>query len=99
MVWGVFVQRVRIPVSGGTTDESLVTKSLAESRIALEALAALAGNSPFLAGPTLSLADLHAYPILRYLSLAPEGRAAICEYGAVAEWLARLSSRQVCSGP
>lgn len=93
MVWGVFVQRVRLPMTGGSTDESLVAKSLKESRIALEALAALVGDSPFLAGNTLSLADLHAYPILRYFSLAPEGQTAIGEHRAVAEWLARLGTR------
>ena len=93
MVWGVFVQRVRIPMTGGTTDEALVAKSLKESRTALEALAALAGDSPFLAGTTLSLADLHAYPMLRYLSLAPEGQAAIGDHRGVAEWLARLGTR------
>jgi len=93
MVWGVFVQRVRIPMTGGTTDEALVAKSLKESRTALEALAALAGDSPFLAGTTLSLADLHAYPMLRYLSLAPEGQAAIGDHRGLAEWLARLGAR------
>jgi glutathione S-transferase len=93
MVWGVFVQRVRFPMAGGTTDEALVAKSMKESRIALEALAALVGDSPFLAGATLSLADLHAYPILRYFALAPEGQAAIGEHRAVAEWLARLGGR------
>lgn len=93
MVWGVFVQRVRIPMTGGSTDEALVAKSLKESRIALEALAAIVGNSPFLAGTALSLADLHAYPILRYFSLASEGQAAIGEHRAVAEWLTRLDTR------
>lgn len=93
MVWGVFVQRVRIPLTGGSTDESLVAKSLKESRLALEALSALVGDSPFLAGAALSLADLHAYPILRYLSLAPEGEAAIGEHRALASWLARLGTR------
>ena len=73
MVWGVFVQRVRIPVTGGTTDEALVAMSLKESRTALDALAALAGDSPYLAGTTLSLADLHAYPMLR-LSFPCAGR-------------------------
>jgi glutathione S-transferase len=93
MVWGVFVQRVRIPMTRGSTDESLVAKSLKESRIALEALAALVGDSPFLAGTTLSLADLHAYPILRYFSLTSEGQVAIGEHRAVAEWLAKLGTR------
>ena len=93
MVWGVFVQRVRIPMTGGATDEPLVAKSLEQARTALEALAALAGDSPFLAGTSLSLADLHAYPMLRYLSLAPEGEAAIGEHRTVVEWLARLGTR------
>lgn len=93
MVWGVFVQRVRLPMTGGSTDEALVARSLKESRLALGALAALAGNSPFLAGADLSLADLHAYPMLRYLSLAPEGQAVIDEHPTVAQWLTRLSTR------
>ena len=93
MVWGVFVQRVRIPMTGGSTDESLVAKSLKESRIALEALAAVVADSPFFAGTTLSLADLHAYPILRYFSLAPEGQAAIDEHRALTKWLAKLGTR------
>ena len=93
MVWGVFVQRVRLPMTGGTTNEGLVASSMKESRTALKALVALAGDSPFLAGATLSLADLHAYPMLRYLSLAPEGQAAIGEHRPVAEWLARLGTR------
>lgn len=93
MVWGVFVQRVRIPMTGGTTDEALVARSLKESRVALGALSVLAGDSPFLAGTALSLADLHAYPMVRYFSLASEGQAAIDEHPALAKWLARMSRR------
>ena len=93
MVWGVFVQRVRIPMTGGIADEALFAASLKESRTALKAIEALIGDAPFLAGTTLSLADLHAYPILRYLSLAPEGQSVIGECRAVAEWLARLGAR------
>lgn len=35
MVWGVFVQRVRILMTGGTADEALAPKSLKESHTAL----------------------------------------------------------------
>lgn len=63
MVWGIFVQRVRLPLRGGVADEELVAASVAEARRALAAIASLAGESPFLAGPSLTLADLHAYPI------------------------------------
>lgn len=94
MVWGVFVQKVDVPAAGGTTDESRVASSLMESRIALEALAALCGESPFLTGACLSLADLHAFPMLRYLSLVPEGHAEIQRFRAVAEWLVRIGARE-----
>jgi glutathione S-transferase len=93
MVWGVFVQRMRVPLNGGVTDEKLVAASLKDARVALAALAALAEDSPFLAGPTLSLADLHAYPMLKCFSITPEGQAAINEHPAVARWLSTLGER------
>lgn len=93
MVWGVFVQRVSVPSDGGTPDERLVAASLQEARTALDALETLSSCSPFLAGRDISLADLHAYPMLRYFCLAPEGRAAIAERPSLAAWLTRLASR------
>lgn len=93
MVWGVFVQRVRIPLNGGAADEALVASSLAQARTALGALARIMGRSPWLAGEALSLADLHAYPMLRYFSLAPEGAAAIAENPTLADWIGRLAAR------
>ena len=93
MVWGVFVQRVGIALNGGKPDESLITASLRDARVALAALNSLATGSPFLAGSCVSLADLHAYPILCYFSLAPEGRAAIAEHPVLSDWLRRLACR------
>jgi glutathione S-transferase len=60
MVWGVFVQRIRVPVSGGTPDESQIATSLQASATCVDALEGLLGSAPFLAGEALSLADLHA---------------------------------------
>lgn len=93
MVWGVFVQRVRVPLQGGAADEALISASLQQSRTALAAIASLMDDSPFLVGSALSLADLHAYPMLKYLSLAPEGAAAIAEHPRIATWLARFAER------
>ena len=93
MVWGVFAERMRAAKTGAMCNEDQVAKSLNESRTALKALAALAEDSPFLAGNALSLADLHAYPIMRYFSLVPERKAAIDEYPSILQWLVRISTR------
>lgn len=94
MVWGVFVQRVRIPRTGGRADEDEIAAALSQARTALKALATLAADSPCLAGDTLSLADLHAYPMLRYLELAPEGAAEIAEHPELGEWMERMKGRR-----
>lgn len=86
MVWGVFVQRVRIPANGGTPDEGEITRSLAAAGRCLAALEQLASAGPFLAGDQVTLADLHAYPMLRYLSLAAEGRELLLRHPKLAQW-------------
>ena len=93
MVWGVFVQRLRLPLQGGVADEALISTSLKQARTALVAIAALMDDSAFLVGPALSLADLHAYPMLKCFSLAPEGAAAIAEHPRVATWMSGLAKR------
>ena len=93
MVWDVFVQRVRLPRHGHPTDEHVVASALPKIRTALSALTTLQAESPYLSGASLSLADLHAYPMLKYLSLAPEGQAAIAKQPSLIRWLAALSAR------
>lgn len=93
MVWSVFVERMRVPAQGGRTDESVVARGLEESRRCLHALGRLQEEQPFLTGSALTLADLHAYPILRYLALAPEGAELMADFPAQLQWLERMSSR------
>jgi len=90
MVWGVFVQRVRIPLRGGTPDEKLIRESMPMVEKSLDALAALKRESRFFAGDELTLADLHAYPMIKYLALAPEGRCALEARPSIADWLSAL---------
>jgi glutathione S-transferase len=97
MVWGVFVQRVSVPLSGGTPDEAEIASSLKLSAICLGALNDLLGTAPYFAGGFVSLADLHAFPTLHYFCLAPEGRAMFQQYASLSRWyeimLARPSIR------
>jgi glutathione S-transferase len=74
-------------------DETLIAVSLQTSATCLRALQAGLGGTPFLAGDTLSLADLHAYPMLQALAQAPEGAALLAEHEALQRWFVRMAER------
>ena len=93
MVWGIFVQQVRLPMQGLPSDEQQITKSIGEASAALAFLEGLAPSSASLTGNEFSLADIHAYPMLCYLALAPEGAALLQQYHRLHEWLARMRGR------
>lgn len=93
LVWGVFVQRVSVPLSGGTSNEAEIANSMIAAGTCLRALAHLAEAGPFMVSPNLSLADLHAYPILRCFSLAPEGRALLAEHPPLQAWFNVMRTR------
>lgn len=97
MVWGVFVQRVRIPKNGGAPNEVEIATSLRSSATCLDALEALLGQGPFFAGEHISLADLHAFPILRYFCLAPEGHALLRPHQSLFRWYEAMLTRQSTS--
>lgn len=93
MVWGVFVQRVLVPLDDRLPDESLIAHSLASSLTCLQALEALLGSAPFLSGESISLADLHAFPMLRYFCLTPEGMAALRRHFHLFQWYQTMLTR------
>ena len=98
MVWGVFVQRVRIPSSGGTADEAEIGRALAGAATCLAALEKIVDPRPFLVSEDISLADLHAFPMLRYLSLAPEGRSLLGRHESLQRWLDSMLERPSVRG-
>lgn len=86
MVWEVFVERVRKPVRGETADEAKVAAGLATAQTCLAALTGIMGTCPFLAGDVLSLADLHAAPMIACFRASPEGAAALARHPALSAW-------------
>lgn len=93
MVWGVFVQRVSVPLNGGSPDETEVATSLRSSATCLNALVSLLGPGPTLVGESISLADLHTFPILRCLCLVPEGLALLESHRALQRWYETMLAR------
>lgn len=93
LVWGVYVERVEKPARGEPSDEAHLAAALAEADVCLATLAALMEGGPFLAGPRLSLADLHLAPMVSYFQQAPEGAARLAAHPGLAQWWARMSTR------
>jgi glutathione S-transferase len=93
LVWDVFVERVRAPASGRTPDEAKIAAALPRAEACLAALEDISGDGPFLAGPALSLADLHALPMFAYFREAAEGTALIERHAKLRDWLAMMAAQ------
>ncbi|HVC60825.1 MAG TPA: glutathione S-transferase family protein [Acetobacteraceae bacterium] len=93
LVWDIFVERVRAPATGRAPDEARIAAALPRAETCLRALVEIGGAGPWLAGPMLTLADLHAVPMLVYFRLAPEGAAVIARHPRIAAWLDAMMAR------
>ncbi len=92
-VWDVFIQRAIVPQQGGESDEETIAAGLETAETCLTALEDLMGEEPYLAGPELTLADLHAYPIFCYFVMTSEGGEAFRRHPKLSAWWERMSSR------
>jgi glutathione S-transferase len=90
MVWGVFVPCV---LREGDLDAERVAESLAASATCLETLEEPLGRDRYLAGSSPSLADFHAFPMIRYLALADEGRRLLDRTRNVRRWFGEMLRR------
>jgi glutathione S-transferase len=93
LVWDVFVERVRAHTLGREPDEARIAAALPRAETCLRALSELRGDHPWLAGAALTLADLHAAPMLALFRLAPEGAALLERFPGLASWWERLDDR------
>ena len=93
MVRQVFSHRVFRSAAGRPVDEAEIAQGLAGAAKVLAALEALA-SQPFLAGPELSLADLHVGAMIAYFTLAPEGATLLAKQPRLAAWWGKLRQRE-----
>lgn len=93
LVWDLFVERVRAPAQGRAPDESKIAAALRRAETVLDALTELMAGRPHLAGPQLTLADLHAAPMFIYARLAGEFAALLRRRPALEAWLDRMIQR------
>ncbi len=89
----VVFQRIIGPAFlGRAPDEDAIARALPDGRLCVAELARLHGGQPFLAGDTLTIADLILAPQLDFFAATPEGRDLIAGTSLVG-WLARMNER------
>lgn len=93
MVWDIFVEHVRAPARGRTTDWARVAAAWPRAEICLAALRDIQGGNPYLAGQEVSLADLLAAPMFAYFREVPEAVARMHAYPTLLAWWARIERR------
>ena len=93
LVWDIYVERVSRPASGGAADAQKIAGALPRAEVCLFALSQLMDKAAWLAGASISLADLHAAPIPSVFRLAPEGTNLLGSHNRLREWWERVSTR------
>lgn len=93
MVWDVYVERVTRPAEGHQPDEGRIAAALPVAETCLATLTKIKGANAWLAGDAISLADLHAAPMIAYFVKAPEGDALLEKFPELNDWWARMRAR------
>lgn len=93
LVWGIYVERIDAPRRGRAPDEQRIARLLPKAKTCLSALEAIMGDGPWLAGPELSLADLHAAPMFDLFLRTPEGAGMLPPHARLAAWWATIAGR------
>ncbi len=94
LVWDIYVERVSVPKRGGVSDERKIRDAIPRAVTCLTALQQIMLAGPFLTGPALTLADLHAAPMFAYFTLAPEAHQLLALYPGLREWWDRMVTRR-----
>lgn len=92
-VWDIYVERVLRPAKGERSDETRIAAALPRAELCLSALSDLMGESSWLAGPQISLADLHAAPMVALFRSTPEGERLLASKERLGNWWTRISAR------
>lgn len=92
LVWDIYVERIARPRDGKTSDEAKIAAALPAAERCLSAITRAKRPGQWLLGDQLSLADLHAAPMLAYFMQTPEGCDMLSEFGDLSAWWAKVSA-------
>jgi glutathione S-transferase len=89
---GIGWNRIIAPMIGAPVDEAAVARAIPGATTCIRALEQLLGNSPYVAGNSVSLGDLMLIAHLELFPASPEG-AAILQGSPLLGWIERMRSR------
>ncbi|MER9434409.1 glutathione S-transferase family protein [Mesorhizobium sp. M0618] len=87
MVWDVAVERLEKEAP----DEALIANGISQASKALQTLSSLKAPGSWLLGDQLTLADLHAAPIIGYFVKVAEGQKLLAEFAEIQAWWDRVA--------
>jgi glutathione S-transferase len=93
MVWDVFVERVRVPQKGGTSDEKKIAAGLKLAEKCLGEIESLMEDGSYFMGNFPGLADLYAAPIIALFRQCEEGNELLLKSVRWIEWWNRINDR------
>jgi glutathione S-transferase len=85
--------RVIAPRFGLPTDEARIAAALPQAVVCVGEIARLLGDQAFMAGDSLSLADLMLAPQLTFLPAFAEGRELLAPHARLNAWIERMEAR------
>lgn len=97
-----FFAQVSLPIAGARIfakmmsfppDEEKIKAHVPHAYTCCAAMDAILGDEPYMAGSTLSLADIMAGPHLAAFASTPEGRALLVHYPRLQRWLGTVNER------
>lgn len=89
MVWDVAVERLE----KAEPDETLIAGGLSRAETVLKVLTSLKAPGPWLLGDQVTLADLHAAPIIAYFLKVADGQKLLAQFADIRDWYARAVER------
>lgn len=86
MIGQIFIQRAVMPMLGNAADEAAIAAAVPQAETCLKALEQLLDGNRYLAGDSLSRADLFLIPIYDYVSQTPEGQKLLAGTPELRRW-------------
>ncbi|MGH6942947.1 MAG: glutathione S-transferase family protein [Geminicoccaceae bacterium] len=93
MITAIVVQRAIMPMLGQATDEGAIAAALPQAETCVRTLEKLIDGNTYLAGDTLSRADLLLIPVYDYFSQTPEGQKLLGAAPNLKRWWDKVRNR------